>query len=105
MSKKISNKITWVGKTDWELKKFHGDEFTTRKGSSYNAYLIRDKKNVLIDTVWLPYDREFVTKLEREIPLEQIDYIVLQHGEVDHSGALLELMERIPNVPIYCTTN
>ena len=105
MNKKISNKITWVGKTDWELKKFHGDEFTTRKGSSYNAYLIRDKKNVLIDTVWLPYDREFVTKLEREIPLEQIDYIVLQHGEVDHSGALLELMERIPNVPIYCTTN
>lgn len=105
MSKKINDKITWVGKTDWELKKFHGDEFTTTKGSSYNAYLIRDKKNVLIDTVWLPYDREFVSKLEEEIDLNTIDYIIIQHGEVDHSGALAELMEKIPNVPIYCTNN
>ena len=98
VGKKINNKITWVGKTDWELKKFHGDEFTTTKGSSYNAYLIRDEKNVLIDTVWLPYDREFVSKLEEEIELDKIDYIILQHGEVDHSGALIELMEKIPNV-------
>lgn len=105
VGKKINNKITWVGKTDWELKKFHGDEFTTTKGSSYNAYLIRDEKNVLIDTVWLPYDREFVSKLEEEIELDKIDYIILQHGEVDHSGALIELMEKIPNVPIYCTAN
>lgn len=105
MGKKINNKITWVGKTDWELKKFHGDEFTTTKGSSYNAYLIRDEKNVLIDTVWLPYDREFVSKLEEEIELDKIDYIIIQHGEVDHSGALIELMEKIPNVPIYCTAN
>ena len=105
MSKKINDKITWVGKTDWELKKFHGDEFTTTKGSSYNAYLITDKKNVLIDTVWLPYDREFVSKLEEEIDLNTIDYIIIQHGEVDHSGALEELMEKIPNVPIYCTNN
>ena len=67
VGKKINDKVTWVGKTDWELKKFHGDEFTTTKGSSYNAYLIRDEKNVLIDTVWLPYDREFVSKLEEEI--------------------------------------
>ena len=67
MSKKITNKITWVGKTDWELKKFHGDEFTTISGSSYNSYLIRDEKTALIDTAWLPYDREFVSKLKEEI--------------------------------------
>ncbi len=105
MQKKISDKIYWVGKTDWELKKFHGDEFTTRKGSSYNSYLIRDKKTVLIDTVWLPYDREFVSNLKKEIDLKKIDYIIIQHGEVDHSGALIELMEEIPNTPIYCTNN
>ena len=105
MFKVINNKVSWIGKTDWELKKFHGDEFTTTKGSSYNAYLIRDEKNVLIDTVWLPYDREFVSGLEQEIDLNKIDYIILQHGEVDHSGALIELMEKIPNVPIYCTAN
>jgi len=105
VNKIINDRIIWVGKTDWELKKFHGDEFTTTQGSSYNAYLIRDEKTVLIDTVWLPYDREFVSKLEQEIDLNTIDYIILQHGEVDHSGALMELMERIPNVPIYCTAN
>ncbi len=105
MSKKINDKITWVGKTDWELKKFHGDEFTTINGSSYNSYLIRDEKTVLIDTAWLPYDKEYVSKLEEEIPLNKIDAIIALHGEVDHSGALIELMNKIPNVPIYCTAN
>ena len=105
MSKKISNKIYWVGKTDWELKKFHGDEFTTRKGSSYNSYLIKDTKTVLIDTVWLPYDREFIENLKKVIDLNKIDYIIIQHGEIDHSGALVELMKEIPNTPIYCTAN
>ena len=105
MSKKINDKVFWVGKTDWELKKFHGDEFTTSKGSSYNSYLIKDEKIVLIDTVWLPYDREFVNDLKKEVDLDKIDYIVIQHGEVDHSGALVELMKEIPNTPIYCTNN
>lgn len=105
MSKKINDKILWVGKTDWELKKFHGDEFTTVKGSSYNSYLIRNEKTVLIDTVWVPYDREFVKDLKKEIDLNKIDYIIIQHGEVDHSGALVELMKEIPNTPIYCTAN
>lgn len=105
MSKKINEKITWVGKTDWELKKFHGDEFTTINGSSYNSYLIRDEKTVLIDTAWLPYDKEFVSKLEEEIDLTKIDAIIALHGEVDHSGALIELMNKIPNTPIYCTAN
>ena len=105
MSTKINDYVTWVGKTDWELKRFHGDEFTTEHGSSYNAYLIKDEKTVLIDTVWLPYDREFVSNLKKEIDLKKIDYIIIQHGEVDHSGALMELMYEIPNTPIYCSAN
>lgn len=105
MSREINKKITWVGKTDWELKKFHGDEFTTKEGSSYNSYLIRDEKTVLIDTVWIPYDREFVNDLKKVIDLNKIDYIIMQHGEIDHSGALIELMKEIPNTPIYCTAN
>ncbi len=105
MSKLINDKITWVGKTDWELKKFHGDEFTTINGSSYNSYLIRDEKTVLIDTAWLPYDKEYVSKLEEEIDLNKIDAIIALHGEVDHSGALIELMNKIPETPIYCTAN
>jgi len=105
MSKKISSKVTWVGKTDWELKKFHGDEFSTHRGSSYNSYLIKDKKTALIDTVWMPYDKEFVSKLKEEIDLNKIDYIIANHGEVDHSGSLPALMSEIPNTPIYCTAN
>ncbi len=103
MGKKLTDKVTWVGKVDWELKYFHGNEFSTRKGSSYNSYLVRDKKTVLIDTVWQPFDKEFVTRLKQEIDLKDIDYIIANHGEVDHSGALPELLREIPNTPIYCT--
>ena len=53
MGKKLTERVTWVGKVDWELKTFHGDELSTHRGSSYNSYLIRDQKNVLIDTSWL----------------------------------------------------
>ncbi|NLJ96992.1 MAG: anaerobic nitric oxide reductase flavorubredoxin [Clostridiales bacterium] len=105
MGKKITDKVTWVGKVDWELKNFHGHEYSTNKGSSYNSYLIRDEKTVLIDTVWLPYDDEFVKNLKKEIDLNEIDYIIVNHSEVDHSGALPALMREIPDSPIYCTSN
>ena len=103
MAKQITQKVSWVGKVDWELTKFHGDEYSTHRGSSYNAYLIRDEKVALIDTVWRPYDREFVSRLKQDVDLQQIDFIIMQHNEVDHSGALPELMREIPDTPIYCT--
>lgn len=103
MTKKITQKVTWVGKVDWELTRFHGDEYSTHRGSSYNSYLVRDKKTALIDTVWLPFDKQFVAQLKREIDLKKIDYIIMNHNEIDHSGALPELMREIPDVPIYCT--
>lgn len=102
---KISNVVTWVGKIDWEIKRFHSNEFIIDKGSSYNSYLVRDKKTVLIDTVWQPFAKEFVGNLKKEIDLRKIDYIIVNHSEMDHSGALLELMKEIPNTPIYCTEN
>lgn len=105
MSFKMTEKVTWVGKIDWELRRFHGDEYSTHKGTSYNSYLIRDEKNVLIDTVWQPFAKEFVENLKKEIDLSKIDYIVANHGEIDHSGALPLLMKEIPQVPIYCTAN
>ena len=73
MARKLTEKVSWVGKIDWELKRFHGDEYSTHRGSSYNAYLIRDRKTVLIDTAWLPFDHEFVNNLKREIDLKDID--------------------------------
>ena len=86
MAKKITDKVTWVGKIDWELVRFHGDELSTLHGSSYNSYLIQDEKTVLMDTVWLPYDREFVSRLKEVVDIHKIDYIVMNHNEVDHSG-------------------
>ncbi len=104
MAKKITDNISWVGKVDWELKMFHGNELSTRRGSSYNSYLLRGtSKTVLLDTVWGPYDREFVSRLRQEIDLKKIDAVVMQHNESDHSGALVELMREIPGTPIYCT--
>lgn len=105
MSFKMTDKVTWVGKIDWELRRFHGDEYSTHRGSSYNSYLIKDEKTVLIDTVWQPFAKEFVENLKKEIDLNEIDYIIANHAEIDHSGALPLLMKEIPNTPIYCTAN
>ncbi len=105
MSFQVKNNIHWVGKIDWELRKFHGDEYSTHKGSSYNAYLIKEAKVALIDTVWRPFANQFVENLTREIDLEKIDYIIANHAECDHSGALPELMRHIPDTPVYCTKN
>lgn len=105
MKKQIKNNVSWVGYIDWELEKFHGDEYSILNGSSQNAYLIEEGKTVLIDTVWAPHQFEFVENLKQEIDLKQIDYIVVNHGEIDHSGALPALMAEIPDTPIYCTAN
>ena len=67
--------------------------------------MIRDEKTVLIDTVWLPFAEEYVEKLKEEIDLKEIDYIIVQHSEIDHSGALPLLLKEIPDTPIYCTPN
>jgi flavorubredoxin len=101
----INERIAWVGKIDWELRRFHGDEYSTHRGSSYNSYLIRDEKNVLVDTVWTPFAEEFIHNLSQVIDLKKIDYIILNHSEVDHSGALPELMKLVPETPICCTAN
>ncbi len=104
MSFKIKDNITYVGKIDWELRKFHGEELSTHKGTSYNSYLIRgSEKTALIDTVWKPFAEEFVNNLKKEIDLKEIDYIVANHGEIDHSGALSELLREIPGTPVYCS--
>ncbi|UMZ74845.1 anaerobic nitric oxide reductase flavorubredoxin [Natranaerofaba carboxydovora] len=105
MSFKITDGVKWVGKIDWELRTFHGEELSTHRGTSYNSYLIQDEKTVLIDTSWKPFAKEFIENLKKEIDLKEIDYIVANHGEVDHSGALPDLMKEIPNTPIYCTKN
>ncbi|ADK86178.1 flavodoxin/nitric oxide synthase [Desulfarculus baarsii DSM 2075] len=97
--------VRWVGQIDWELRKFHGEEYTTKRGSTYNSYLVRDGKTALIDTVWGPFGDQFVENLRREIDLNELDFVVANHAESDHSGALPALMKLIPDKPVYCTAN
>lgn len=106
MRRRIKNNISWIGYIDWELEKFHGDDYSIMNGSSQNAYLIEEEKTVLIDTVWAPHRFEFIENLKHELgDLHKIDYIIANHGEVDHSGALTALLDEIPGTPVYCTAN
>jgi flavorubredoxin len=105
MSIRIKNNVYWVGKIDWELRKFHGGEYSTHRGSTYNAYLVKEEKVALMDTVWTPFSKEFVENLSKKIDLNKIDYVIASHAESDHSGALPELMSYIPDTPVYCTKN
>lgn len=103
MKKLVKNNVNWVGYMDWELERFHGDEYSILNGSSQNAYLIQEEKTVLVDTVWTPHRDDFVNNLKEEIDLHEIDYIVMNHGEADHSGSLAALLKEIPGTPVYCT--
>jgi flavorubredoxin len=88
MKRIIKNNVSWVGKIDWELRKFHGDEYSTHRGSTYNSYLVEEEKVALIDTVWGPFAGEYVANLASGIDLNRIDYVIANHAETDHSGAL-----------------
>ncbi len=105
MSFKVNANVTWVGKVDWELRKFHGEELSAHRGSTYNSYLIKGpEKTALIDTVWGPFAKEYVYNLKKEIDLKKIDYVIANHGETDHSGTLPELLREIPGTPVYCSS-
>jgi len=100
---KILPNIYSVGVVDWNVRNFHGHTYTTQRGSSYNAYLIIDEKIALIDTVYGPFAQELISNIREIIPLERIDYIVANHVETDHSGALPSLMPLCPNAKILGT--
>lgn len=85
--------VYWVGVTDWDIREFHGHELSTHRGSSYNAYLIVDEKIALIDTVWAPWKDILLKKISEIVDIVQIDYVVANHAESDHSGSLPEVMK------------
>lgn len=101
----VKDKIYWTGIKDWDLRVFHGHELSTHRGSTYNSYVIKDEKTILVDTVWDPYAETFIKRLDSEVGLMNIDGIIINHVEPDHGGSLGRLMEFIPNVPIYCSKN
>jgi len=103
VSTSLVNGVYWVGVVDWNIKNFHGHTYNTNRGTTYNSYLIIDEKIALIDTVYAPFSKEFIERIKEIIPPEKIDYIISNHVETDHSGALPELMKHCPNAKIFCT--
>lgn len=99
----IAPDVSWLGAKHPELQVF--DElFATHNGSTYNAYLVRGSQKVaLIDTVKGIFTADYLHKVASVVPFEQIDLVVVNHTEPDHSGALGALLERNPNIEIYCT--
>lgn len=90
--------IYWVGAVDWNLRYFHG--YLTPRGTSYNAYLIVDEKITLVDTVKHYLFEEMVDNIREIVDPEQIDYLVVNHVEMDHSGSVPELMKVAPRAQI-----
>ncbi|ADG13549.1 flavodoxin/nitric oxide synthase [Methanocaldococcus infernus ME] len=88
---KIKNNVYWVGVIDWDIRDFHG--YTTLSGSTYNSYLIKGKENILIDTAKEYLFAQLINGINRIIDPKDIDYIVVNHVEKDHSGSLEKLIE------------
>ena len=99
----IAENIWPVGVIDWNARHFHGHTYSTKRGTSYNAYLILDEKITLIDTVFGPFTEELIANIREIIPVEKIDTIIANHVETDHSGALPVLMKLCPKAKIYGT--
>jgi flavorubredoxin len=94
--------IYWVGAIDWDLRNFHG--YLTQRGSTYNAYLIVDEKIVLVDTVKSHMYDEMVARIRRIVDPADIDYIVSNHVEMDHSGSIPRLKELCPKAKVITST-
>lgn len=76
---------------------------TSPYGTSYNAYLLTGEKNALIETVHLDYWEEYRANIESILPLERIDYLIMDHNEPDHSGSVAKLLAACPNLTVICT--
>lgn len=98
----VTDSIWWVGAIDWNLRDFHGYE--TPHGTTYNAYLVTGAdKTALVDTVKLPFVPDLLGRIREVMPLDKIDYIVVNHIEPDHNSGLRAVMEAIPGAKVVGT--
>ena len=97
----ISPKVWWVGGIDWNERLFHG--YTTERGITYNAYLIMDEKITLIDTCKATFADELVQRISQVVDPAEIDVVITNHVEMDHSGSLPVIRKIAPNAEIYAS--
>jgi anaerobic nitric oxide reductase flavorubredoxin len=100
MVTELTEGVYWVGVVDWAIRKFHGQELSTHRGSSYNSYLITDEKTVLVDTVWGPFQDQLIENIGELVDPAKIDIVVANHAESDHSGSLPAVMRYTPNATV-----
>ncbi|GFR34356.1 MBL fold metallo-hydrolase [Thermobrachium celere] len=94
--------VYWVGVKNPELRVFD-IIMTTKKGTTYNSYLIVDEKITLIDTVKDGYQDEFLKNIKSIIGDKKIDYLVVHHTEPDHSGSLRKIFETYEDIVVYAS--
>ncbi|SPF44478.1 Nitric oxide reductase [Syntrophobacter sp. SbD1] len=97
----IKKGVYWVGALDWNIRDFHG--YSTPKGTTYNAYLIIDEKITLFDTVKKPFKNDLIESISKIIDPRRIDYLVVNHVEMDHSGSVPEIVELVGPQKVVCS--
>jgi flavorubredoxin len=97
----IKDKIYWVGAIDWNIRDFHG--YSTYKGTTYNAFLVKDEKIALFDTVKKSHLNELVHHIKKLVDPTDIDYLIVNHVEMDHSGSLPEIVDLVKPEKIFCS--
>lgn len=101
----VKPNIHSIGVVEWSLRHFHGHELSIHRGTSYNSYLIVDEKIALIDFVRSSRTEEFLKNIEAIVPFEKIDYLIMNHSEPDHSGALPAILARAPQAKVVVSKN
>jgi flavorubredoxin len=99
----IKPNIYWVGVNDRTTELFEGLWPVRQEGVSYNSYLIDDEKKVLIDLSKEMMTHELLTQIQTVMDLSRLDYVVINHMEPDHSGALQTLLQIAPQVTLIGT--
>jgi flavorubredoxin len=98
----IMKDIYWVGAVDWNIRDFHG--YSTPKGTTYNAFLVLDEKVALFDTVKKGFKDDLMRHISKIIDPARIDYLVVNHVEMDHSSCVPEMMEICKPEKIICSS-
>jgi anaerobic nitric oxide reductase flavorubredoxin len=97
----LKDGVYWVGVVDWNIRDFHG--YVVNRGSTYNAYLIQDEKTALIDTVKKEFSDELIQKISELTSFESIDFIIVNHVEMDHSSSLPIIAKLAKNARIFAS--
>lgn len=100
--KEITNDIFYVGVCNPTLRIFDVI-METKYGTTYNAYLIKDHNNALIEAVYEKFADNYIHNIEEIVPISSIKYIICNHTEPDHTGSISKLLQLNPDITIVAT--